>query len=182
MLRPFLLALALACAFTAPVAAQSTQQAQPTGTPEQQHARAAAQLAALWRPVPAGRMTEAALTHACDGSLEEMAALRRRLPDPLTVDSLADLRAEHGLVFVPTDENPLLLFAFPNDDLRGIASGLGAFRLDPAGGEGKLIFQDAAGHDSNLEIGHAGRFPLLRVRPRGSTYDVHLYVYCVSSL
>lgn len=178
MLRPIL--IALACAFALPASAQPAQQATTVQT--QQLARAATQLAALWRPVPAGRMTEASLTQACDGALEEIAALQRQLPDPLTVNGLADIRTEHGLVFVPTDENPTLLFVFPNDDLRGIASGLGSFRLDPAGGEGKLIFQDAAGHDSNLEIGHAGRFPLLRVRPRGSAYDVHLYVYCVSSL
>ncbi|WP_395647441.1 hypothetical protein [Terricaulis sp.] len=179
MLRSALIALALACAFAVPATAQPAQTSAPQS---QQLARAATQLAALWRAVPPGRMTEATLTHACDGAIEEMAALQRRLPDPITVNGLADIRAEHGLVFVPTDENPTLLFAFPNDDLRGIATGLGSFRLDPAGGEGKLIFQDAAGHDSNLEIGHAGRFPLLRVRPRGSEYDVQLYVYCVSSL
>lgn len=182
MLRTTLFALAaLACAL--PAAAQPAAQApQLTVTQEQRLARAATQLSALWRPVPPGRMTEAVLTHACDGALDEMTALQVRLPDPITVNGLSDIRATSGLVFVPTDENPTLLFVFPNDDLRGIASGLGSFRLDPAGGEGKLILQDAAGHDSNLEIGHAGRFPLLRVRPRGSTSDVQLFVYCVSSL
>jgi hypothetical protein len=110
-----------------------------------------------------------------------MTTLDARLPVPMTVDNLADIRAEHGLLFVPTDENPTVMFVFPNDEeLRGIASGLANFALDPSG-EGKLVLTDAAGHDSNLELGHAGGHALLRIRPRGSA-DVQLYVGCASAL
>jgi hypothetical protein len=179
MLRSLLLAL-LALAVVMPASAQPTQTPQPL-TREQHLARAAAQLAALWRPVPPGRMNEAVLTHACDGALEEMAALQRRLPEPLTVNALSEIRAEHSLVLVPTDENPTLLFVFPSNDLRGIASGLASFTLTQGGAEGAVTLRDAAGHDTPLEIGHAGRFPLLRVNPRGSG-DIQLYVYCVSTL
>lgn len=177
-MRSIVFTLAL---IAAPLAAAQTPAPAPASTPEHQLALAAHQLAAMWRPVPPGRLTAASLTAACDGALTEMTALDARLPIPMTVDNLADIRAEHGLVFVPTDENPSVMFVFPNDDeLRGIASGLANFTLDPAG-EGKLVLTDAAGHDSNLELGHAGGHALLRIRPRGSA-DVQLYVSCASAL
>lgn len=165
--------LALGCALAA--AAQSTL------APDRQLALAARQLAAIWRPVPQGAMTRASLAAACQGAVEEMAALDLRLPEPMTADALRDVRAELGLVFVPTDENPTLLFVFPNDELlRGVASGLGAFTLDPSG-VGRVILRDAAGHDSNLELGQAGGHALLRIRPRGAN-DVQLYTACASTL
>ena len=161
-MRTLLTALAFLWAGALPAIAQTTL------SPERQLALAAHQLAAIWRPVPPGAMTTATLEGACQRAADEMAALERRLPDLMTVEALLDIRAEQGLVFVPTDENPALLFVFPNDELlRGIASGLGAFSLDPSG-PGRIILRDAAGHDSNLELGHAGGRALLRVRPRES--------------
>jgi hypothetical protein len=96
------------------------------------------------------------------------------------VDALAAIRAEHGFVVVPTNENPTVVYLFPNNDLRGIASGLATFGLDPAG-EGRLVIRDAADHDSKLQIGHAGGHALMRVDPRGAG-DVQTYVGCASTL
>ncbi len=174
-MRTLLLALALALGCALPASPQTAV------TPERQLALAARQLAAIWRPLAPGAMTGATLAAACQGAIEEMAALDLRLPDPMTAEALRDIRAEQGVVFVPTDENPTFLFVFPDDTLlRGVASGLGAFTLDPSGA-GRLILRDAAGHDSNLELGAAGRRALLRIRPRGSS-DVQLYVACAPTL
>lgn len=173
------LVFALLLGLAAPAAAQPVAHA-GSDRVESQLALAAHELAAIWRPLPPGRMTLATLTAACEGALEEMAALEAHLPDPMTVDALAAIRPEHGLVVVPTNENPTIVYLFPNNDLRGIASGLATFRLDPAG-EGRLIIRDAADHDSNLQVGHAGGHALLRIDPRGSG-DVQTYVGCASTL
>lgn len=155
--------------------------AQTANTIEHQLAIAARQLAAIWRPLPAGPMTRARFTAACQGALEEMQALERRLPEQMDADALAEIRAAQGLIIVPTDENPTVLFVFPDNlMLRGLASGLASFRLDPSG-PGRLVLRDAAGNNSNVELGNAGGQTLMRIRPRGSS-DVQVFVGCASTI
>lgn len=171
-MRQFALA-AMVFALALPAAAQTP------APQEQQLATAAHELAALWRPV-AGRLTEASLRGACEGALEEMTALDAQLPEHMTVAALAAIRSQQGLVMVPTDENPTVLFVFPSDDLRGVASGLASFRLDPAG-QGRVVLRDALGHDTGIQLGQAGGHTLMRINPRQSG-DIQTYVGCASTL
>jgi hypothetical protein len=165
--RYFFLVLSLALALPAA--------AQPALTDA---ARVSRLLGAIWRPLPTSiaGAPEAAFRTACEGALEEMAALDLSLPEHLTPEALAPVRAPRGLVLIPTEEDPAAIYVFPNAELSGIASGLGQFRLDPAGA-GQVVLRDAAGRETQLQLGASAGKSLMRVRPPGQT-QARLFVGC----
>ncbi|MGH6949256.1 MAG: hypothetical protein ACREH4_00125, partial [Vitreimonas sp.] len=65
--------------FAAPAAAQSDNA---------QVARASQALSAIWRPVT-GPLTEASIRAACEGAVEEIAAVEAAMPNVLTPQSTA---------------------------------------------------------------------------------------------
>lgn len=127
-------------------------------------ARAARLLAASWRPFALTNAgdPQAAFLAACEGAIEEMAALDAALPDDLDPQALAEVRASRGLVIVPAGDNPALAYLFAGADLPGIASGMAGVRvIDAALGRVDLI--DAAGAAIPIQLGAAGQRPMLRV-------------------
>ncbi len=108
-----------------------------------------------------------------------MAELDLSLPERLTPEALALVRAPRGLVIVPTAEDPSSIYIFPNQELGAIASGLGQFRLDPAGA-GHVVLRDAAGRETQLQLGSAGGQTLMRLRAPGQG-DTRLFVGCAST-
>jgi|CXWL01.1.fsa_nt_gi hypothetical protein len=168
-MRFMIVALVMACG--APAAAQTP----PAST---EAARVAFLLGAIWRPLAAtqGGSPQALMQAACEGALEEMAQLDLRLPEDLTPEALAPVRAARGLVIVPTEEDPAIVFIFPDPALVAIASGLGQVRLDPAGA-GRLVLRDAAGGESQVQLGSASGHRMMRLRPPGET-TATLFVGC----
>lgn len=150
-------------------------------TSDDELARASGLLAANWRPVaPApGGDAEAIFAAACEGAVEEMAALDAQIPEDLNAAALAALRPPRGLVFVPAADNPAAGFVFANDALPHIASGLALLRLvDAARGRVDLI--DAVGATIELQLGVAGGKPVMRVPDAAGAPS--LYVGCASSI
>ncbi|MBI3439804.1 MAG: hypothetical protein HY054_14350, partial [Proteobacteria bacterium] len=117
------LALSIATGATAQTIPSLTGPAPTTAvSPEVAHASHA--LAAIWRPLT-GPATEAGLTSACAGAVDDMRALDNAMPDELSATSLAALHPAHGIVFVPAADDPSAIFIFPSADLTWMASGLG---------------------------------------------------------
>ncbi len=158
-MRHFLF-IALMLALAPAAAAQS-----PPGSTDA--ARVSQLLGAIWRPLPT-RATES-----------PVAELDLRLPEHLTPEALALVRAPRGLVIVPTAEDPSSIYIFPDQDLGAIASGLGQFRLDPAGA-GRVVLRDAAGRETQLQLGSARGQTLMRLRAPGQS-DTRLFVGCAST-
>ncbi len=169
-LRVFFLFLAMAV--TAPALAQ------PSLAGATDAASVSRLLGAIWRPLPAtgSGSPQAAFLAACEGAIEEMAALDLSLPEQLTPEALAPVRTPHSLVIIPTEENPADVFVFPSPELSAIASGLGQFHLDPAGA-GRVVLRDAAGAETQLQLGLAAGKTLMRVRPPGQA-AAQLFVGC----
>lgn len=141
--------------------------------------RASHMLAANWRPIVAGANAEAALANSCEGALEEMAALDAALPEELNADGLNTIRAQRGLIIVPTTENPAAVYVFPNPNLASITSGLAAVRVvDAAAGRISLI--DAAGATTQFQLGVSGGQPMMRILLEGA--DPVTYVGCARSV
>ena len=172
--RVRLLVLALAATCALPAAAQTS----PALTDAAYVSRL---LGAIWRPLPAtpAGSPQAMFQTACEGAIEEMSDLDLRLPEQLTPEALAPVRAPRGLVIVPTAEDPAAVYIFPNQDLGAIASGLGQFRLDP-GGPGRLVLRDAAGGETQLQLGAAAGQALMRLRAPGQS-ETLLFVGCAST-
>jgi hypothetical protein len=157
MIRTFAAALAFACLAAAPASAQ-------TGT-DTEVSRASHALAALWRPIPA--LESAAIEAACGGAVEEIAAVESALPPVLTPESVARVRALHGLLIIPTDD-PAVSYFFPDLTMPWFTSGLGGLTvLDE--GEGFIGVTDAGGESIALQLGRAGQRGILRLRaPEGA--------------
>lgn len=168
------LIIALALASVLPAAAQTP--AETTAA-----ARVSRLLGAIWRPLPetAAGPSQAMFETACEGALEEMAELDARLPEHLTREALAPVRAPRGLIIIPTEEDPARIYVFPNQELSQIASGLGLFRLDPAGA-GRVVLRDAAGQEALLQLGAAGGQALMRLRAPGQS-EARLFVGCAAT-
>ncbi|MGE0597682.1 MAG: hypothetical protein AB7P07_15070 [Hyphomonadaceae bacterium] len=172
-MRAIAFAAALLC-FAASAAAQTT-----TAPPEDDLARAARMLAANWRPIPglATSGAEAAISQACEGAIEELARLDAALPEDLSAPAIQLVRAERGLVIVPTAEANAA-YLFPNPQLPNVTSGLAAIRvLDPAAG--RVTLTDAAGQDIQLQLGVAGGRAMMRILPAEG--DPLVYVGCAST-
>jgi hypothetical protein len=137
-----------------------------TTAPSAEVARASRALAAIWRPL-SGAITPAAIETACAGALEELAAVEAALPAVITPDSLARVRALHGLLIIPA-ETPAASYFFPPAEYDWFASGLGAITVINEA-EGFIAVRDAAGRDIALQLGRAGRRAMLRLRaPEGA--------------
>ena len=153
-----LLVLALVCLVAAPAAAQ---------TDNAQVARASRSLAAIWRPV-ATPLTEASIREACAGAVEEIAAVEAAMPSDLTPTSMAGVRAPHGLLVIPSGDDPAWAFFIPPAELSWFTSGLGAITvLDEA--QGMIGVRDAGRRDITFQIGRAGQRAVLRIRPPQGT-------------
>lgn len=146
------LAFAAALAFAAPAAAQTD--------PTANVARASQALSMLWRPIAALETT--ALTAACAGAAEEIDAVEAALPPVLTVESLARVRALHGLLIIPT-EDPAISYFFPDGTLGWFTSGPGAVAVLNET-EGFIGIRDASGRQMAFQLGRAGGRPILRIR------------------
>jgi hypothetical protein len=148
------LAFALVCLFAVPAMAQTdTAQAQ----------RASHALSAIWRPVT-GPLTEASIRDACAGAAEEIATVEAAIPNILTPQSTARVRAPRGLLIIPTRDDPAWAFFIPPAELSWFTSGLGAIAvLDEA--QGIIGVRDAGGHNIGLQLGRAGQRAVLRIRP-----------------
>lgn len=167
-----ILVFVLACLLALPAVAQNSGDAPP------EVARAATQLAAIWRPVN-GTVSQASLTAACRGAREEMEAVDSALPAELTTDSLVRVRTFHSLMVVPTNENPSMAFFFASPDMPWFTSGLGAISVisEP---EGFLAVRDAGSHDIAIQVGHAGNSRMLRVRAPGTSSFI-TFVGCAAT-
>jgi hypothetical protein len=144
--------------------------------PEVAHASHA--LAAIWRPLT-GPATEAGLTAACSGAVEDMRALDSAMPDELSAASLAGLHPAHGIVFVPAADDPSDIFIFPSADLTWMASGLG--KLDTANdGTGEVALHDAQQHSLAIVLGRAAGHSMMRLTvPTGAPAT---YVGCAATV
>lgn len=152
---------------------------QQPAAPQTDLERASHMLAANWRPIVAGASAEAALANSCEGALEEMATLDAALPEDLNAAGLNALRAERGLIIVPTTDNPAAVYVFPNPQLAQITSGLAAVRVvDAAAGRVSLI--DAAGATTQFQLGVSGGQPMMRILRDGA--DPLTYVGCANSV
>src|SRR5262245_47626942 len=109
LMRSLVLALAAVAAFAAPGLAQNTTQNSEASSATE-IARASHTLAAIWRPITT--TTQSALATACAGASQDLAALDAALPQDLNNRTLAAVHVAHGLVFVPTSENPADTFVF----------------------------------------------------------------------
>jgi len=167
---PILAALALAG--SEPARAQQDDNSAPT-----QIARAAHTLAAIWRPITT--TTQAALTAACAGATDDLNALEAAIPQQLSNTTLATVRVAHGLVFVPTDENPAEVFVFPDPSMAWLASGVAVIRsADEETGE--VALEDANGQAVHLLLGHVAGQLLMRLATPGGQ-DI-TYAGCASTL
>ena len=147
------LLIALACLIAAPAAAQTPADV----------ARASGALSAVWRPVT-GNLTEASIRDACAGAVEEIAAVEAAMPRTLTPESMARVRALHGLLVIPSGDDPAWAFFIPPRELDWFTSGMGAIAvLDEA--QGLIGVRDAGGRDIALQLGRAGQRAVLRIRP-----------------
>jgi hypothetical protein len=153
-MRPLLIALALA--FAAPAAAQ-------TQTAQDEAARVARHLGALWRPLPANPTgaPDEVFAAACDGAIAELNQLADNLPENIQPEAVRGLRTTRGLVMVPGAEAGQM-FLFPNPSLRTIAGGLGSFTVVDAA-QGRIDLRDAAGALTQIQLGQAGGKSMLRI-------------------
>src|SRR5262245_54263319 len=146
--------LGLACFAAAPAAAQTDAAAQVQ--------RASHALAANWRPIT-GALTEASIRSACAGAVEEIAAVDAAMPPGLNAESMARVRSPHGLLIIPSGDNPAYAFFIPPTEMNWFTSGMGAIAvLDEA--QGLIGVRDAGGHNIALQLGRAGQRPVLRIR------------------
>jgi hypothetical protein len=118
----------------------------------------------MWRPLT-GAATEAGLTAACSGAVEDMRALDRAMPDELSATSLAALHPAHGIVFVPAADDPSDIFIFPSADLTWLASGLGKL-ITANEGSGEVALRDAQDHAVLITLGHVTGHSMLWAAPR----------------
>lgn len=141
--------------------------------------RASRAVAAIWRPFDPAHADTQALQAACAGWEQEMNGVDAALPADLTAEALAQIRAPHGLIIVPTEEDPSAAFIFANTQMTWLASGLGRISvLAPA--QGYVGVQDAAGHPFTLQIGRQGQAPVMRMRtPEGGLMT---FVGCAPTL
>jgi len=152
-----------------PVAAQT-----PASSPEL--VRASEALSAIWRPLTT--TGEGAVETACQGAVQEMAAVEAALPPVLTPESLARVRALRGFLVVPSDTAGEAYF-FPGSNLPWITSGLGAITVISET-EGFIGLQDAAGLRIPLQLGRRGEIAILRIRaPDGAILN---FVGCAPTL
>jgi hypothetical protein len=178
-MRLFLAALVLSIATSA-----GAQTLPPLGGPapttavSPDIAHASHALAAMWRPVT-GPSTEAGLTAACLGAVEDMRALDRAMPDELSADAFAGLHPAHGIVFVPAADDPSDIFIFPSADLTWLASGLG--KLVAANeGTGEVTLHDAQQRPILITLGHVAGHSMLRLTvPTGHPVT---YVGCAATV
>jgi len=140
--------------------------------------RASHALSAIWRPLTAAP-TAASLEAACAGAVEEMDAVEASLPPVLTAESLARVRALHGLLIVPTGTDPANAFFFPSALTPWFASGVGSISVINET-EGFLAVRDAQGHDIALQLGNAGGHPMMRLRTPG-TNAILTFVGCAAT-
>ena len=166
------LVFALACLFATPFASGAAAQTAP------ELARANRALSAIWRPL-SGPATSASLEAACAGAVEEMEAVEASLPPVLTAASLSRVRALHGLLIVPTGDDPASAFFFPSAMTPWFASGVGAISVINET-EGFLAVRDAQGQDIAVQLGNAGGKPLMRLRIPGSNTIV-TFVGCAAT-
>lgn len=144
--------------------------------PEIAHASRA--LAAMWRPLT-GPATEAGLTGACSGAVDDMAALDNAMPDDLSAAALASLHPAHGIVFVPAADDPSDVFIFPSADLTWFASGL-AKLVTANEGTGEVALHDAQDHPILITLGHAAGHSMMRLNvPTGAPVT---YVGCAATV
>jgi len=141
-------------------------------------AHASRALAAMWRPVT-GPSTEAGLSAACSGAVEDMRALDRAMPDELSADSLAGLHPAHGIVFVPAADDPSDIFIFPSADLTWLSSGLGKL-VTANEGTGEVTLHDAGQHPILITLGRVASHSMLRLTvPTGNLLT---YVGCAATV
>lgn len=153
-------ALALALVSVSPALAQSDD----APSAAIQIAHAAHTLAAIWRPITT--TTQSALANACAGAPEDLAALDAALPQDLNSRTLAAVHVAHGLVFVPTSENPADTFIFADTTMSWLAGGAGIITsADEDNGE--VVLQDAAGTAIHLQLGHVAGQLLMRLSTPG---------------
>lgn len=150
----YIVAAALFCA--APALAQTSTAAQI--------ARASHTLAAIWRPITT--TTQAALTTACAGASDDLAALDASLPQELNNRTLAAVHVAHGLVFVPTTENPANIFVFADTTMSWLASGVGVITAADED-TGEVTLEDAGGATVHLQLGHVAGQVLMRMTTPG---------------
>ena len=168
------LIIALALGLASPATAQTTQAAPAAPSP-------ARIVAGLWRPLPPReeRSVEAWLAAACEGASAEMAAVESALPEQMTPEALAAVRAPRGLIVVPADDDATRGFIFPNAELSALTSGAAFFvATDPA--QGRLDITDAAGRTSQFRLGRAANgHPMMQI-PHGGGAPL-VYVGCATS-
>ncbi|MBY0564616.1 MAG: hypothetical protein K2P58_10555 [Hyphomonadaceae bacterium] len=155
----------LALCATTPAAAQTTTSPDP----------AIRALSAIWRPIGANEaVNAAAVLTACEGAVEEMASIEAALPETITPEALARIRAPRGLLVVPAEEAGRAYF-FPGPSTPWFTSGLAAVAaLSEA--EGLIGVRDAGNQDVALQLGAVGGRPVLRVR--GPDRAVHTFIGC----
>lgn len=152
-----LLALLAALACAAPAKAEDTANAAEI-------ARASQTLAAIWRPITA--TSQAALAAACAGATDDLAALDAAMPQELNNRTLAAVHVAHGLVFVPTSENPADTFVFADSSLPWVASGIAVIKSADED-TGEVTLEDAAGTGVHLQLGHVAGQVLMRLNTPG---------------
>jgi hypothetical protein len=135
-------------------------------------------LAAIWRPLT-GPATEAGLTAACTGAVEDMRTMDAAIPEQPTALTLGAIHPAHGIVFVPDAENPAAMFIFPSADMNWLTSGEGAIGTANEA-TGDVSLRDAGGHTMLLTLGHAAGHSMLRLNvPNGSPVT---YVGCAATV
>lgn len=141
--------------------------------------RASRAVAAIWRPIDLASSGAEDLSAACSGWEEEMRALDDALPEQLTPEALAQVRAARALIIVPTAEDPAAAFVFPSPDMAWLASGLGRISV-LAEAQGLVGLQDAAGRSFTLQLGRHGAAAVMRVRSPGG--DMLSFVGCAPTV
>jgi hypothetical protein len=159
-MRLLLPSLALTLALATPALAQDDT-APNAAT---QIAHASRSLAAIWRPITT--TTQSALATACSGASDDLAALDASLPQDLNNRTLAAVHVAHGLVFVPTSENPADTFVFADTSMAWLASGVGVITSADED-TGEVVLQDAAGASIHLQLGHVAGQLLMRLTTPG---------------
>ncbi|MFT3726921.1 MAG: hypothetical protein QM759_03765 [Terricaulis sp.] len=170
-MRSLLPALALALV----VSGQALAQDDPS--PALQIAHASHTLAAIWRPITA--TTQSALTAACAGASDDLSALDAAMPQDLNNRTLAAVHVAHGLVFVPTSENPADTFVFADTSMSWLASGVAVIKSANED-TGEVTIEDAAGTSVQLLLGHVAGQVLMRLTtPSGQNLT---FAGCASTL
>ncbi|MEQ1618065.1 MAG: hypothetical protein ABL883_06945 [Terricaulis sp.] len=141
-------------------------------------AAAMPRLAAIWRPIAPGANAEA-VRAACDGAIEELAAVDAQMPAELSPQNLARVRPPRGLIIIPLGEEPSGAYFFAPAELAGFVSGLGAVSVADET-QGRLRVRDAAGAEIELQLGALGPTPALRVASAGA--EARTFVGCAPTL